>query len=260
MKRLGPTIAFIGVAGVIGSVILAVIAFLIVGDIYQRVNESVEVTASAVVTVDETLDVASDALVGLGLALETVGTAAQQAAASADLVEQTLDQAAEIVGTELPDTIDAVRDTMPALIEASGVIDSTLRGLAFFGVPYDPEVPLGEAFSTLDEQLEPLPATLRSNAAVMEGLVPSLGGFGAQTELLVSQVEQIGVAVDEAAEVIGDYQTQAEAFNEAITATRTSVARGSLWMRVLVVLAGVVATAMGVGLYLTGRALDATGR
>ncbi len=249
-----------GMVGVIGSAILTVIAFLIVGDVYERVDQSVELTAAAVVTVDGTLEVASDALVGLGLALETVGAAASQASDSAELVEQTLDQAAGIVGTELPDTIDAVRETMPALIEASGVIDSTLRGLAFFGVPYDPEVPLGEAFRTLDTQLAPLPASLRANAAVMDGLAPNLGGFGAQTELLVDQVDQIGVAVDEAAEVIADYQAQAEAFDEAIRATRDSVVRGSLWMRILVVLGGLVAMALGAGLYMTGRALDAAGR
>lgn len=260
VRRPGSTVAVIGIAGMVGSAILSVIAFLIVGDVYERIDQSVEVTASAVVTVDDTLDVAADAMVSLGLALDTVGAAADQAAASADLVEQTLEQAATIVGTELPDTIDAVRETMPALIEASAVIDGTLRGLSFFGVPYNPEVPLDDAFSTLDAQLAPLSASLRVNAAIMEGLVPNLGGFGAQTELLVSQVEEIGGAVDEAAAVIAEYQEQAQAFDEAIRATRDSVIRGSLWMRVLVVLAGLVAVAMGAGLYLTGRALAAAGR
>ena len=147
--------------GIIGAAVLALIALLIVGDVYGRIRQSLEVTADAVSTVDTTLEVASGALLTLGQTVETVRVATEQAAASAELVERTVSEAADVVGTDLPDTIDAVRETMPALIEASAVIDTTLRGLALFGVPYDPEVPLGEGFRRLDEQLAPLSATLQ---------------------------------------------------------------------------------------------------
>ncbi|HEX6947701.1 MAG TPA: hypothetical protein VF246_10165 [Acidimicrobiia bacterium] len=243
--------------GLVGSAVLAVVAFLMVTDVYGRLRQSLDITAEAVQTVDTTLEVASDALLTLGRTVDTVRTATEQAAESSELVERSVSEAAAVVGTDLPETIDAMRETMPALIEASTVIDSTLRGLSFFGVPYDPEVPLGEGFRRLDEELAPLSDTLRANGAVMEGLVPSVGGFQAQTELLVVQVEEIGEAVDEASEVIDSYQTQADAFDDAIQSARDSTTRGSLWMRALVVLAGLIGMAMSAGLYLTGRALEA---
>src|SRR5690606_16802080 len=122
-----------------------------VSDVYGRLRQSLEITADAVRTVDTTLEVASGALLTLGQTVETVKAATEQAAESSVLVESSVSQAAEVVGTDLPETIDAVRETMPALIEASSLIDTTLRGLALFGVPYDPDVPLGEGFRRLDE-------------------------------------------------------------------------------------------------------------
>lgn len=246
--------------GLVGSVVLAVIAFLMVSDVYGRLRQSLEITADAVRTVDTTLEVASGALLTLGQTVETVKAATEQAAESSVLVESSVSQAAEVVGIDLPETIDAVRETMPALIEASSLIDTTLRGLALFGVPYDPDVPLGEGFRRLEEELEPLSDTLRQNGAVMERLVPTVSGFRTQTELLATQVDEIGAAVEEAAEVIASYQTQAAAFDEAIQSARDSTTRGSVLMRVLVVLGGLLGAAFGAGLYFTGRSLEAAGR
>ena len=259
-RRLGPKISIIGLVGLVGSVVLAVIAFLMVSDVYGRLRQSLEITADAVRTVDTTLEVASGALLTLGQTVETVKAATEQAAESSVLVESSVSQAAEVVGIDLPETIDAVRETMPALIEASSLIDTTLRGLALFGVPYDPDVPLGEGFRRLDEELEPLSDTLRQNGAVMERLVPTVSGFRTQTELLATQVDEIGAAVEEAAEVIASYQTQAAAFDEAIQSARDSTTRGSVLMRVLVVLGGLLGAAFGAGLYFTGRSLEAAGR
>ncbi len=252
---LGRTVARVGLAGLVGAVVLTVIAFLIVGDTFDRLEDSLEVTAEAVVTVDASLDVASDSLSALGGALDTIGIATEQASGSSETVAEAVAQTVQIVGMELPSSLDAVRTAMPALIEASTVIDSTLSGLALFGVRYNPDVPLSRAFTDLDRQLAPLPASLRESALVMAGLIPDVQGFQAQTQLLGTQVEEIGETVEEAAAIIGRYQSQTERFDEVIQGTRDDLGRSALLVRILVILAGLLAMiAMG-GLYLAGRAI-----
>jgi methyl-accepting chemotaxis protein len=253
--RLAPAIRKLGVAGLVGSVLLTVLGLWIVGDLYGRLRQSLDVTADAVRTVDATLDVAAGSLTALGGAVETVRAATEQAAASSVLVEQSVAEAASVIGEDLPEAVDAMRETMPALIEASGVIDTTLRGLALFGVPYSPDMPLGEGFRRLDEELAPLSETLKENGEVIESLVPTVTGFREQTALLGAQVDQIGAAVTEAAEMISDYQDRAAEFDAAIASTRDSITRGSWLMRALVLVAGAVGAAISYGLHLTGRAL-----
>lgn len=256
-EALGPTVTRIGLAGLVGAMILTVIAFVIVGDTFDRLEDSLEVTAEAVVTVDASLDVASDSLSALGGALDTIGVATGQAAGSSETVAEAVAQTVQIVGIELPSSIDAVRSAMPALIEASAVIDSTLSGLALFGVPYHPDVPLDQAFSDLDRQLAPLPASLRESALVMTGLIPDVQGFQAQTQLLGTQVEEIGDTVAEAGAIIERYQSQTERFDQVIQGTRDDLGRNALLVRILVILAGGLSMiAMG-GLYLAGRAIAA---
>lgn len=243
--------------GLIGALALTVVAYLIVGDVFDRLEDSLEVTGEAVITVDDTLDVASDSLTALGSALGTIRTATDHASASSETVAEAVAQTVDIVGIELPASFEAIRSAMPALIEASGVIDATLSGLALFGVPYNPETPLDEAFSELDLQLAPLPASLRANAAVMADLVPEVQGFRVQTELLAVQMREIQLTVEEAGAIIERYQSQADRFDEVLRDAQADLGRSALLVRVLVILAGVLAmTAMG-GLVAAGRAIAA---
>lgn len=239
----------------IGSVALTLLAYLIVGDVFDRLEDSLEITGEAVITVDDTLEVASDSLAALGTALTTIGAATDHASASSETVAEAVSQTVQIVGIELPASLEAIRSAMPALIEASGVIDSTLSGLAFFGVPYNPAVPLDQAFLALDLQLAALPASLRENALVMADLIPEVQGFRVQTELLGTQVEEIQSTVEEAGAIIERYQSQAERFDEVIASSREDLGRSALLVRMLVILAGGLAMIATGGLWAAGRAI-----
>ncbi len=254
--RLGVAVSRVGLAGLVGAVALTVVAFIVVGDVFDRLEDSLEISVETVVTVDETLEAASDAMASLDRALDTVRAATEQAASSSETVNEAVGQAVQIIGMELPASIDAIRTAMPALIEASGVIDSTLSALAFFGVPYNPDTPLDEAFTEMDRELATLPNSLRANALLLSELVPDVQGFRLQTELLGVQVGEIQTTVREAGEIIQRYQSQTARFDEVIQGTRDDLGRSALLVRLLVVLAGVLAIiAMG-GLVVAGRAIS----
>lgn len=242
-------------AGAFGAVLLTVGASLIVGDVFDRLEDSLEVSAETVVTVDDTLEVASDAMSALDDALAIVRVATEQAATSSETIGSAVTQAVLIIGTDIPASVEAIRTAMPALIEASGVIDATLSGLALIGVPYNPETPLDEAFLGLDRELEPLPESLRANALLLAELIPDVEGFRLQTDLLGDQVDEIRAAVDDANAILGRYQSQAERFDEVLQGTRDDLGRSALLVRLVVVFAGLLALLAMAGLVVAGRAI-----
>ncbi|HVR33769.1 MAG TPA: hypothetical protein VMS74_13805 [Acidimicrobiia bacterium] len=253
----GPLVARIGAAGLIGAVLITATGWVIAGDLFTRFDSSLEVTADSLSTVGETLDVAGESLDALASAFDNVISASGHASASSATVGQALAQTVDVIGNDLPLSIESIRTAMPGLIEAADVIDATLSGLALIGVPYDPDVPLDEAFADLDRQLQPLPATLRENAGVIAGLIPEARGFQQQTEELTVQMEEIRTSVDSAGRLIDQYRTQAESLDILVTDTDADLDRSALLVRLLVVGAGILAVAAMSGLLIAGRAITA---
>ena len=253
----GPLIVRLGIIGLVGAAMITVVAWLLTEDLFSRFGDSLEVTGEALHSVGLTLDVADDALGTLTLALDTTATATAHAAASSETVAEAVTSAAAIVGEELPASVEAIRAAMPGLIEASNVIDNTLSGLSLIGVPYNPGVPLDEAFSNLDRQLAPLPDALRQNAAVISALVPEAEGFHDQTELLTTQVELMRGSVDQARDIIDQYRTQALRFDSVVAETSEDLDRSTQLARLLVVMAGASAMVAMCALIVAGRAISA---
>ena len=256
-KSLGPPISRLGMVGLVGAIVITLLAWLFTEDLFDRLGSSLEVTGEALVSVGSTLEVADDALATLTASLDTAVAATGHAAASSQTVAAAVTETVVIVGESLPSSIEAIRDAMPGLIEASAVIDSTLSGLAFFGVSYDPGVPLDEAFAELDRQLAPLPESLRGNAAIIAQLIPEAGGFHRETLALTEQIELIRASVVEARSVIDDYRSQTVRLDAVVRETTDNLNQGSLLARVVVLLGGTLAALMAIGLVLTGRALAA---
>jgi hypothetical protein len=253
----GPLVARLGAAGLVAAVLITAIGWFIVGDLFTRLDSSLELTAVSLSTVSETLDVAGESLDRLGLAFDNVITASRHASASSATVSEALAQTVAVVGSDLPASVESIRTAMPGLIEAARVIDSTLSALTLIGVPYDPDVPLDEAFADLDRQLEPLPETLRANARVIAGLIPEAQGFQQQTEELTVQVEEIRMSVDAAGRLIDQYRVQAESADSLVSETNADLDRSALLVRLLVVSAGLLAVAAMGGMFVAGKAITA---
>ncbi|MDP3984193.1 MAG: hypothetical protein Q8Q52_04205 [Acidimicrobiia bacterium] len=256
----GPSILRVGIVGLIGAAAITIVAWLLIEDLFSRLGDSLEVTGEALLTVGATLDLADSALGTLNESLETATAATGHAAESSQTVAAAVSETVVIVGESLPMSIEAIRDAMPGLIEASNVIDTTLSGLALIGVPYNPEVPLDEAFSELDRQLAPLPAGLRANADIIANLIPEADGFYRETVVLTGQIEQIRRSVEEARAFIDEYRSQATRFDTVVKETAASLDQSALLARMLVALGGALAMIAMIGLVLTGRAITSLER
>jgi hypothetical protein len=254
-SRRGKSIARLGMLGFVGAISITVVAWTLIEDLFDRFGDSLEVTGEALVSVGATLDVADEALETLTATLDTAATATGHAAASSQTVAAAVTETVVIVGEDLPASIEAIRDAMPGLIEASNVIDNTLSGLALIGVPYNPEVPLDEAFAELDRQLAPLPEGLRDNAEIIANLIPEADGFYQETVTLTDQIEMIRLSVLEARSVIDDYQSQTARLDAVVQDTAAGLDEGAFLSRLLVVLGGTLAVIAMIGIIKAGRAI-----
>jgi hypothetical protein len=251
----GVLVSRVGMVALAGGVLLSVLAWLLVNDLFRRLEQSLLVTSEAVTTVEATLEVADQALGTLTASLEAASAATDQAAASASTVSQAVEETSVILGDEVPAGIESIRQAMPGLIEAGAVIDTTLSGLALLGVPYNPEVPLDEAFRQLDAQLAPLPQSLRDNAATIAGLVPQAEGFRAEALALSGQVEEMRANTEAARAVIDNYRATADRVEQMVVETESGLGRSELLARVLVVALLAVSTLTTGALIVVGRAL-----
>lgn len=265
MTPLGPTrvvgrphglfIARLGVVALAGALVLSVLGWLLVADLFRRLDDTLGATGEALRTVESTLDVADSALETLTVGLDIASAASAQAAASAITVSEAVAETAAIVGNEVPDGIESIRATMPGLIEASAVIDATLSALSLLGVPYNPTVPLDEAFRQLDRQLAPLPRELRENAETISRLVPEAEEFGEHALALGTQMQEMRASVDRARALIADYGDNTSMLDELLTDSGASLRQTRLLAQVLVIVLAGFSVLTTSALIITGRAL-----
>ena len=238
-----------------GALVWSLLAWVLVTDLFRRLDDTLVASAEAVRTVDATLDLADDGLATLSASLDTASAAAGQAAATAATVEEAVTRTADLVGNEIPDGIDSVRAAMPGLIEASAVIDTTLSALSLFGVPYNPPLALDEAFRQLDDRLEPIPGQLRESAEIIAGLVPETDAFGEYALDLSAQMQEMRDTIDEARTVI-ENRTGSGRFDELLASSSAAVRRSQLIAQVLVVVVAAWTILVSGSLIWVGRALS----
>ncbi len=101
------------------------------------------------------IDSASLALESAAQALRTT----EQGLANSDPL---LRSVGDLLGEELPTTIEATRAALLGARQGAAAMDRVLRGLRFLGLDYDPEQPLDESMEETATSLEPLPNSLRA--------------------------------------------------------------------------------------------------
>jgi ABC-type transporter Mla subunit MlaD len=233
------TLVVVGWIAIVASVIGLVLGLVMVGNLSDYLEESVGVTDSALVAVEETLglieSVASELEGAIGGAAQSIGAISEAAAsASGDL-----DAVADFLDEDLSASIQALLDTMPAAIQTAGVIDSTLNALSFIGVDYDPAQPFDESLIAVEAALEGIPAQLATQAEAIRGLVP-----------VSQQFAEDAAATAESFETLSGELDQAQAVVER---TRSSLSTTTWLLRLIIVLMTVTGVALGLGLLTLGR-------
>lgn len=131
-----------------------------------------------------------------------------------------LQQSSSVTTEQLPASIEAFQETMPALVEVAGTIDDTLRTLDAFnvrrsilgipldfdlGVEYDPEVPFDESVSDLGASLEGVPQQLRSLRQHIETTNDNLRTMSRNVSSISSDLGTINSSISRVEPLLDEY-------------------------------------------------------
>jgi hypothetical protein len=244
-KYAGITIVVLSLAGLVTGLIL-------VQGLSSYTRSSVSVSQSALGAISQTIEAFDELAAGTAASIEAASRSVDEASTTVDTAVSGLDGLATLLDEDIPDTVESIRTSMPAAIQAANAIDGTLRALSLFGVDYRPEEPFDESLSRINAALASLPDDLRTQSESIRELIPS-------GEALVGEIDQLSAQLDALGESLERFTSLTATYESTITEAEASIeqANGSIgwriWLlRALLILTAIVGMAVGATLYVLG--------
>ena len=211
-QRLGRVFIAIGVFGLAIALLIGTVGVAVVIRLSGSMERSLAAAASALESVDGTVELAATTIGTLSGSLDTVVAVTDRAEEAFGAAAGVVDESGTVVTTDVPDGLDAVLAALPAIERVAAVVDGTLRALSFVGIGYDPETPFDEAVADLELALGDLPGRLRAQEQPLADLADVFRGFGTSSVLIARDLEMVQTQVDDALLVLDEFEsTTAEA-------------------------------------------------
>ncbi len=223
-----------GAVTVVVALTGAVVGWILIGSVGQTVVETVGVTQRVLVGVSDTTRVVDEVFSDVAGSLRGVQTTLADSSLTLTRASAVTGSLGAIITEQVPDSVDAVRASLPALIGTAGVIDSAMRGLSFFGVNYDVEVPLDESLAEIDLRLAEIPVLLRAQQDTLAGVAGDLGDFSSDALTIADDVGSIRVRLAEAATVLAGYDIIVSDSRDLLEDLESTATNGVAFFRVVI--------------------------
>ena len=215
-----PTVLVRSIA--VGFLLLGLIgasALWVATDTVTRLAAATAVVSESSSVIEETIETADSVIESVSAGLVGADTIVADISMSTQLTAGVIDDASTLLATDVADSVAAVEDALPGLIGAGQVIDETLSALAFFGVPYDAEVPFAEALATVDDSLDGLADELRSQGLGLGEIAAPVRSAGVETAKLATTLTDVQAALQDARVQLAEYQTSAAGLSAVVETT-----------------------------------------
>ena len=226
-----------GVVGAVGGLVASILAWVIVGSAATASGQSITLAGELLESVDGTIVSVDEALTAVANGLRTSQQSAADAAITLTQLSALASNLGDLVSEDVPSSLDAVRASLAPISATAGVLDTTLNALSFFGVDYDPAVPLDEAIADLDEQLADIPAELRRQGPLIGSAAESLNEFGSDTLVISQDLSDLRRQLIDTSSAISSYRTTVVAADQLLVDVESDLA-GRLgllkWVMVLI--------------------------
>jgi len=205
IKRiLGIVLALVGALGIALCVLGVLYVWRAADSVALVASDTLGLVSDTLDNVDRSLDVASTTLDDAVAAVEALHATTLGVGETLSSTRPTLDGMADLVESDLAQSIESTQAALDGMEEAAGVIDRTMRGLTELGIAdYDPDVPLDRAIATAGEELEPVPDGLRQMGGGLRQTGTSLQSVQVGIIEMGDHILEIGRDVDGASAVIG---------------------------------------------------------
>lgn len=237
----------------------ALVGWLAVGSATRLVEDSIHLSRDALISVADGAEAADDVFDDVAGSLRDVQGTLAEGSLTLTRAAAVTSGLGGVVTEQVPDSIDAVRDAMPGLIDTAGVVDGAMRGLAFFGVDYAPDVPLGEALAEIDSRLAEIPTLLRRQQDALAGIAGDLGAFGSATLAVSDDLGRIRSRLGDIDVVLAGYGRLVSESDTVLARLEDQLlARGRI-LRILTVVVGLGVAATQTAPIALGRAVLGAG-
>lgn len=189
MTRAARILTGIAVAGVIVSLIGAVVAWQLVGQLSRTTDRSLVLAGEALVTLEATLDLTEDVIASLDDTLEGVADTIALTAngvGDASAVAVATGEVLAVVGPRL----EGIEGAIGSIAEIAGTADNVLRQLSRLPLApsYDPDREIGDELRGLGTDLGSVGRSLQTASSELLEL-------GGSTDELVAELRSIGTDV-----------------------------------------------------------------
>ncbi len=220
---IGAVIVLVGLAGLASGMYGVVWLQKAAEDAERDIASGMDFGIESLEVVSDTLQVLIQTVEDTALVFDSAVESSEQAADTLQEIQPGVQEMNAIVASDLPESIQAIQNTMPAVEQAAAAIDSTLRTLAGFqwsatipvvnyelgfglGVEYDPPVPLDESIQQVELALSELPAQLASIETSLADTERNLGESASSIAQLGESLQAVSADLEAASAVLEEYE------------------------------------------------------
>lgn len=238
--RFGTFLVILGVIGLVATAVVVTIGFRFVDRTGSTVAQSLDLTSDAITTVEETVAATADALGIAAGGLDTLRGALDTAGESLDGVDQLIADATVTLGSDVPESIDAIRDTVPALVQSAELLETALGAVSFLGIDYAPEIPPAESLQRVDDALVDVAVSLRDGADELAAVGSDVGTLGSDIRSLDEDLAALASNLERADGLVEGYAGTANSVAALVAATSAELDAQRTEGQLLVVMFGAI--------------------
>lgn len=201
-RRLMLTVALVSL---VATVVVVVLGLRAVSRAGETLADSLDLTAQAVGAVDETLVIAAEAVETVASGLDSAAEVVAESESALDGAGRLLSNTGVALREDVPASVDAIRSTMPALIQSAEFLESALSALTVLGVDFDPPIPPADSLRTVESGLAGIADRLRSTAGDLGELGGGLDDLSTTTGALGAELARLEASLSQADQLLDGY-------------------------------------------------------
>ena len=235
-KVFGVILIIFSVLGLLVSIFAVVQVWKLRIPVATRINETVIFSQKVVNTSISGLTVVDSSLTNIRTSLNSLEDSTMLMAQSMEDTSNLIGSFSSLFKTDIKDTLENTKLSVVAAQSSALIIDNLLYGLSripLLNMVYDPPKPLNEALKEIGETLNDMPES-------MDDISTSLTDSNENLLSLKGGIDEIGESFDsfqsdlsDAQGVIGDYLSDLEKIQAALTTTQENIYNYSLWAAIL---------------------------
>ncbi len=196
-----------------------------VGGLVGIVTTNLDTTTEALISVKGTVEEVNDSVA-------TLSTTATSLSDSVTSTEPLFDEVKTVVTSNVPESLEAVQDTIPNIVQVAGTIDDTLGALSGFGfsekffgreikldlgIDYDPDQRFDDSMQELGNSLDGLPEAMRELSEDLDNTYNSLEAVSVNIDTLAADLDDINAQVETIPPLIDEYLASINGINNQLS-------------------------------------------